>query len=225
MKSSHYTQAVRLRKKGWSYNFIAKKLQVSKSTLSNWLRNIPYTPNKATIKRIKAGPAKSAMKRKQQKIERIKIAHQLAHRELGILNKRDLWMLGIGLYLGEGSKKFEEARVANADPKIIRLLIAWFVTVCKVPKENIQLRLYAYPDTNVKKVLKYWSGITKLSLQAFTKVIIDKRTDKKAKKWSALPNGTIHIIVRERGRKELGVALHRKIMGWIEAVYTNAGIV
>lgn len=225
MKIEKRKRSIVLRRRGWSYNYIAKKIDVSKSTLSEWLRLIPYIPNRTTIKRIKAGPAKSATMRKQQKIDHIRSAHRLAEAELGELSKRDLWMLGIGLYLGEGSKKFEDVRIANSDPRIIKLVIYWLIKVCNVPKRNIQIRLYAYPDNDIDKALLYWQNITKLPKTAFTRVQIDRRTDKKAKKWSILPNGTIHVIVRKLKNPLLGVALHRKIMGWIEAVHKSAGVV
>ena len=37
-------EAIQLRKKGWSYGEIGKKLNVPKSTLSYWLKTIPLTP-------------------------------------------------------------------------------------------------------------------------------------------------------------------------------------
>lgn len=214
-----------MRQRGWSYNVIAEKIKVSKSTLSAWLRHIPYTPNKTVTKSIRLGPAKSAALSKQRKIERITLACQLATNELERITQRDLWMLGIGLYLGEGSKKFENVRLANSDPKIIKLMLAWFLITCRVPQKNISLRLFAYPDTNIKKAFYFWRKVTGLPSQAFLKTQIDRRTKKRNYKWSALPNGTLHVIVYSRGVKEFGVALHHKIMGWIKAVHNNAGIV
>lgn len=225
MKNGSHQQAISMRKRGWSYNIIAEKTRVSKGTLSAWLRTIPYTPNKTVVRRIRLGPAKSAAKSAQAKIDRITKAYALSAHELGNLTKRDLWMLGIGLYLGEGSKKFEQVHIANSDPKIIKLLILWLLIACKVPKDNIKLRLFAYPDTDIKKALHYWQKITKIPLQSFLKPQIDKRTNKKAIKWSSLPNGTLHVIVYSRGIVQFGIALHHKIMGWIEAVHKNAGIV
>lgn len=225
MKKSFYKQAIDLRKHGWSYSVITERLGVSKSTLSNWLSDVPFTPNKTTIMRIKNGPAKSGEKRRKQKNENIKAIHKDAAIELGDITERDLWMMGIGLYLGEGSKKFEETRIVNANPKIIKLAVIWLTKICKVPKNNLQLRLYAYPDTDVNKAIKFWQKITTLSRQAFTKVQIDKRTDKKPKKWSQLPYGTLHIMVRSYGNKKLGVTLHRRISGWIESMFEHAGIV
>lgn len=225
MKKSHHQQAVIMRRQGWSYNIIASKLQISKSTLSSWLSTIPFIPNSTVRKRIRNGPAKSAEKRKREKIIRIIKAWKLADLELGNFTKRDLWMLGIGLYLGEGSKKFEEVHVANSDVRIIRLMIAWLVKICNVPKENIQLRIFGYPDTNEEKALSYWRKATNLKRKAFMKMQVDRRKNKRAKKWSALPYGTLHVIVRSRGKVEFGKALHHKIMGWIEATHLKAGVV
>jgi transcriptional regulator with XRE-family HTH domain len=224
-KNSHYKQAVILRKKGWSYNVIINRLGVSKSTLSNWLSDVPFVPNAATLKRIKNGPAKSAERRRKQKKDNIRTLHKAASEELGMISQRDLWMMGIGLYIGEGSKKFEEVRIVNSNSQVIRLMVIWLTQVCKVPKRNLQLRLYAYPDTDIKKAIKFWLHITGLPSESFAKVQIDERKNKKAKKWKQLPNGTLHIIVRSWGNKSLGVTLHRRISGWIETFYNNAGVV
>jgi transposase len=45
-------QAVELRGKGMSYGLISEKLGISKSTLSNWLKDLPYTPNEQVLSRI-----------------------------------------------------------------------------------------------------------------------------------------------------------------------------
>lgn len=55
---SHHKQAIQMRRRGWSYNIIADKIGVSKSTLSAWLRTIPYIPNKTVTKRMRLGLAK-----------------------------------------------------------------------------------------------------------------------------------------------------------------------
>lgn len=225
MKKSFQQQAIMLRKQGWSYNVIIDRLGVSKSTLSAWLQNVPYTPNKSTLKRIKNGPAKSADTRRKIRLDKIAQIHTAAAIGLGKISQRDLWMAGIGIYIGEGSKKFEEVRIVNSNPMVIRIAVLWLREICMVPKDNLQLRLYAYPDTNIEKAKKFWQQTTGLPMSAFAKTHIDERTNKKAKKWSVLPHGTLHIVVRSYGDKTLGVSLHRKIMGWIESFYKHAGVV
>lgn len=110
-------KAINYRKQGYSYNMISEKLGLTKSTLSDWLWEIPYKPNKEVIKRIKAGPVKAAQNKQKKKIATIKIIKRNAKKEIGKLTKRDLWLLGIGLYLGEGRKFQEAIRITNSDPK------------------------------------------------------------------------------------------------------------
>ena len=48
-----------------------------------------------------------------------------AKKDVGGLSLRDIFMLGIGPYLGEGSKSQEEVKIVNAYPTIIKLGIKW----------------------------------------------------------------------------------------------------
>src|SRR3989338_5572381 len=109
-----------LRKKGHSYNYISQQTGVSKSTLSGWLSSVPYTPNKITIERIGKARAASGRIKAKQKIESIEKAEAEAKNEIGEITKRDLFMLGIGIYIGEGAKTNNIIRVINANPKIIK---------------------------------------------------------------------------------------------------------
>ena len=52
-------KALYYRKKGYSYNMISEKLGLAKSTLSDWLKEIPYQPNRKVISRIKLGRQKT----------------------------------------------------------------------------------------------------------------------------------------------------------------------
>ena len=119
-------QAINLRKRGWSYNVISERLGLSKSTLSDWLREIPYTPNQWVIARIQAGPAKAAAIKQKRRFKEITVLKKEGFRTIGRISRRDLLFLGIGIYMGEGSKLYEIIRVINSDPRIIRLAIEWF---------------------------------------------------------------------------------------------------
>ena len=214
-------KAINYRKQGYSYNMISGKIGLSKSTLSDWLKEIPYKPNKEVLKRIQLAPAKSAEivhNRKVATITRIKI---LAKKELGRLTKRDLWFLGIGLYLGEGSKLYEHIRIINSDSEIIKMAIKWFREICGLKNENFIPSVHLYPDNNIKKTIKHWSRIIGVSEKQFAKTQIDRRLNKSGKKKRKLPYGTLHLQIKSCGRKEFGVNLHRRIMGWIEATITQ----
>lgn len=218
MKQSLKTKAIRYRKAGYSYNLIRQKIAVSKSTLSNWLQEIPFSPNKTVLNRIGRARAKTAQFKNAQKLESIKQAKREAIKELGALSKRDLMLLGIGLYMGEGTKSYENIRVINSDPQIIILMIRWLKEACSLKIKNLKLTIHIYPDLDENSVKKYWSKQTGVPLNQFCKTQIDLRADKKFKKKHMLPYGTAHLSVVSRGEKKFGVYLHRKILGWIEHV-------
>ncbi len=211
-------KAIEYRKQGYSYNLISQKLDIAKSTLSHWLREIPFNPNREVIERVRDARLKSAKFKNGQRLDNIIAMRLEAIKELGNITKRDLWMMGIGLYLGEGSKAYEYIRIANSDPQVIKISMKWFREICGLKNNNFRLNLHLYPDSNIKKSINYWSLITGLSKNQFGKIQIDRRINKSKNKKKLLPNGTLHIIVKSNGNKKLGVSLHRKIMGWIEAV-------
>lgn len=216
--------AIALRRQGYSYNLVLQKVKVSKSTLSLWLRDVPYEPNAKVKKRIKMGPYESGKKRHEAKLREIEKIKNQCKKEMGRLSERDLWMLGIGLYLGEGSKSYEIIRVINSDPRIIKLAIKWFKSACKIRNENISLRLHLYPDNDLKLSTKYWSEQINLPVSQFKKVQIDQRANKSDKKKNKLPFGTAHLTIISKGNPDFGVKLHRKIIGWLECALEQNNI-
>lgn len=209
--------AIKLRKAGYSYNMISKKISVAKSTLSDWLTDIPFIPNKEVIKRVGEAKLKSALYKQKIKFENIAEMKREAIRDVGKLSSRDLFMLGIGLYLGEGSKSHEEVRIVNADPTIIKLSINWLREFGGVRKEHLRASVHGYPDHNINELVNFWSKELHIPVKQFIKTQIDTRLNKSAIKRRKLPFGTIHVYVRGGGTLLGGVrSLHRKIMGWIE---------
>ena len=220
-------RAIELRKKGHSYNYISEVLNISKSTLSDWLAEIPYTPNAETVSRI--GRARAASGEAKSKIRRDSIleAGTASKREFGRMSRRDLFMLGLGLYVGEGSKTAEIIGFVNADPSVINLMIRWFTEAIGLPKANLRIRLHLYPDSDERRSLQYWSKITTIPVSQFQKTSFDRRTDKKAIKSGKLLHGTAHLRLKSFGEKRFGVFLFRKISAWSGLVLGNnsAGVV
>jgi len=211
-------KAINYRKRGYSYNMISEKLGLAKSTLSNWLWEIPYMPNKVVKKRIKLNYLKIAQFQHDQKITDIEKMKKLAKQELGRLSKRDLWLLGIGLYFGEGAKIQENIRIINSNPEIIKIAIKWFKETCDLKNENFAPAVHLYPDNNIRKTIRYWVKITGIPEKQFGKAQVDRRTNKSDKKKRKLPYGTLHLQIKSCRKKEFGRSLHRRIMGWIEAI-------
>lgn len=212
-------KAMKLRKEGYSYSYIQECVNVSKSTLSYWLANIPYEPNRETRARIGNAKSKTAIAKNRQKIDSIARAREEASKDIKTLSHRDLFMIGLGLYIGEGTKTNNTVRIINADPRVVRIALKWFREVIGLNTENFAVRIHIYPDNNKEECLAYWSQETQLPLSQFQKTQVDKRVDKKMGKRSKLPYGTAHITIRSCGKKEFGVFLARKIEAWMEEIY------
>lgn len=212
------SEAIKLRKEGYSYGIISEKLGISKGTLCGWLRDIPYIPNSTVLKRVESGRGKYGLQRRQERLRQTQEMLLLGIEEVGTLSRRDLWMLGLGLWIGEGSKTTEQIRVVNSDPRLVRLYMRWLREVCELSDQNITVAMHLYPDSDETSCREYWQSITNLPATQFRKTQVDRRTNKQAAKIGKLLHGTLHITVVSNGDKDKGVKLYRKLLGWVTAV-------
>ncbi len=211
-------QATALRDLGHSYKYIEKELGINRSTLSGWFKWRPFSPNQHTLDKIKNGPKVSAAKRTRERLERTSSARQDAKILLGTLSPRDILLLGIGLYMGEGSKSGDIVRFSNSDPRMVRLFIYWSKQALQVTNVHLRLRVHSYPDLNTAEIEKYWLQQTGLPKSCLTKTLIDTR-QKTKEKSGKLPFGTVHITICAAGDSRYGVHLFRFIEGLMLAAY------
>ncbi len=211
-------KAILLRKQGYSYTYIQTKIPVAKSTLSEWLTDIQFIPNTYTIQTIGKARVASGVYKNKQKILNLIKAKDFAKKDMQYFSKRDRYMVGLGVYIGEGSKTTNFSKISSSDSRIIYFMMTWFQVCFNVPKDNLQIRLHLYPDNNFSDCIEYWMRQTGLSRKQFLKPVIDQRTNKSLKKKNILPYGTAHLSVLSKGEKELGVFLHRRIMALINEI-------
>lgn len=209
--------ALMLRREGFAYSYISERTGISKSTLSDWLSRISYIPNEETVERVGKAIAASNARKTQIKQEETERVRQAAFLDIGEVNTRDLFMFGLGLYLGEGSKTHDITRVVNSDPDVIQLAMEWFYSL-GISREQFLLTIHLYPDSDLEESLQFWSRTTTIPRSQFGKVQIDRRINKKKNRAGKLPHGTAHLTVRSMGRKEFGVVLARKIQAWNDEV-------
>lgn len=218
-----------LREEGYSYNYISKLTSIPKATLSDWLSKLPYTPNEYTIDAIGKSRAAAGLRKNQLKQESLNKALSQATKDIGKLSKRDLFMLGLGVYIGEGCKTHNLIRIVNANPDIIRLSVRWFKEICGVKLGNFRLRLHVYPDNNQEECINFWSKNTGIPKSQFQPTYIDIRINKNKIKTGKLPYGTAHLTVIKLDDVKLGVKLHRLIVAWMNRVlgiiYISAGLI
>ena len=158
-KSDLKLRALALRRVGTSVKDIARELGVSRGSVSVWIRDVVLTPlqnKKLNEQRINAGHKGrmlGAQMNKRKKQERIALAEREASNAIKKLPKNDLFLIGLGLYWGEGVKASQSSTaVINSDPRIIKLMIRWFIECWGLGKERFQPRVFI-SDTHVEVVV------------------------------------------------------------------------
>lgn len=214
-------ESQKLRDSGYSYNMINIKLGVAKSTLSNWFKDRPFTPNQEVLKRIQYGPMASGQRAHNRRVQEIQVMKKIGIQQVGILTKRDLWLLGLGLYIGEGSKSHESICIVNSDPSVVKLAVKWLKEICGLEDKNITVTIHLYPDNNIWECFKFWSRVTGLEVDNFRKVQIDTRIKKLKINSRKLPYGTAHVKIISKGNPWRGVKLHRRLVGWIDGALSQ----
>jgi len=118
-------------------------------------------------------------------------------------------MLGIGLYLGEGSKKETVFQFTNSNPKLIRIFLSWLEDVLEVKKENLILRVMVNQIHKKRDgvIKKHWSHITGVPENQFRKTIFIKSKNKKIYENFEEHFGTLAVRARN------GTRLQYKTLG------------
>jgi hypothetical protein len=201
-----------LRKRGWSYNLIHKKLGVPISTLSNWLSEISWSK---TIRKdltqkafIKVYPQLQAMNQTRMlKWEKWREeARQEAKRDFGSLSQDQLFIAGVVIYWGEGDKNPKNpVRVSNTDPHMLKIFVKFLRAICALSEDKVKAHLVLYPDLDEPTCKKYWSSLIGIRQTLFykTQVIQGKH------KTRRLGYGICTVEVSSRQLKE-------KMLVWIK---------
>jgi len=197
-------KVVNLRKKGLTYGEIVKQTGATKSSVSNWCRNIVLTiAQKEHIKNMHSSTAvasllKVAEARRHERFLEIEKCTKIGIADIGKLSNRDLLLIGIGLYWGEGYKHGnDEFGITNSDPKMISFIIYWLKNCYGVSKEDLTLRISINQihKNRITEVEQYWSKITGINLKQFTKTSSIVSTSKKVYSDKSVHFGTIRIKV------------------------------
>ncbi|MDP4007077.1 MAG: hypothetical protein Q8P55_00570 [bacterium] len=226
LASLQKTRVQRLRRAGFSFSQIAKRLKIEKGgSLSMWSKDIKLTPAQRT--RLKKreisgeikGSKRAKAKRAGSRIIETAFLRKKSIKEIGVLTERDLFILGVGMYWSEGYTYpgGEQVGFTNSDPKLILLILKWFKEICKISKERITLHIKVNKlhQKRIPEIESYWSKLTRIPFHQFTKTTIIKTKPNKIYPHPETYMGTLRITVKQ------GTSLRRKIHGWIEGLIRN----
>src|ERR1700712_3463905 len=94
---------------------IATELGVAKSSVSLWVRDVPFTPSKR-----RTGPQRRPHPAHDAKLAEIASLNTEGIERVGLLDHSAFLAAGAALYAGEGSKTEGQVRFANTDPAMVR---------------------------------------------------------------------------------------------------------
>lgn len=220
-KQKEKETALTLRAQGSGIKEIARTLHVSPATASYWCRDIVLTApqQQALAARSKRASARGLLAyselKRNARFLRIESAKQTGAKSVGELSKRDITMIGYGLYWGEGYKRgSEEFGFTNSDPDMLRFYCRWLRTVFNVDTSQLIVRIsinssHKNRDVELKR---YWSRTLGLKNSQFTKTSFIKSTSRKQYTNHTEHFGTLRIKVRG------GTGQRREVLGALEHI-------
>jgi hypothetical protein len=160
MKSEQREKALQLRLNGLSIKTIAKQLNVSKGSVSIWVRDIKLTTeqieklqNQNPIFNRQINGAKS----RSDKARKIRLQYQQEGR-LKAKEKNQLHQMGCMLYWAEGTKSKNNCTLVNSDVNLLKLYIR-FLRECFYLDNNqftITINCYTNNGFSKEKIEDYW---------------------------------------------------------------------
>lgn len=221
------SRALRLRLLGKSYNEISRSLNIPKSTLSGWLRNVVLNDRarKRLEDRERAG-GKVLIKRNKLQTKnaenRTKEIFLKGMKEVPNLKPTDLLVTGAVMYWAEGYKRKRKRQgreivahpisFVNSDPEMVRIFILFLFQILAVPKQKIVLTMRLYAHINESTAREYWKKVTDLQDSHFRKTTYLVSLSSKGKRaFNTLPFGTLQVSVNSTDT-------FYRLMGIIEGV-------
>jgi hypothetical protein len=219
-KSKEQIKARNLRKKGVSIRDISKRLRVSRGSASLWCRDVVLTEkqikklHEQMVKGGYSGRLKGAHIQKERKQQKIRYYAEKGRHEIQQIKKRELFIAGLALYWGEGSKKDSRVRFSNSDPVIIKFIMRWFREILNISENSfiIHVMINQIHKERLNNVNMYWSKETGIPIEQFRKSVLIKAKNKKIYDNHFQHFGTLCIGIEKSSN------LFYQIMGWLEAL-------
>lgn len=205
-------KAVALRLQEQSYSQIKEAIGVPKSTLHYWLKDYPLSRER--INQLRGFSEKRIERCRATKQKNKEARLLLVSKEVGKMifpfSRRDLFVAGYALYWGEGLKAGSaEVSIANTDPAVISCFIRWLEECFGLNRESMRVRIHYYSDMDVNKENKFWSEVTGIGVEKFSKPYIKESKRSEITYRGMHGHGTCNIRV-------YGVGLRDKVIEGIK---------
>ena len=209
-KVKEQEQARALRARNRTLADIARTLGVSKSSVSLWVRDVPFTP---TL-RLR-GPHRHPHPAHEAKLRQIEALNREGKERIGTLSDAEFMVAGVALYAGEGAKGDGGVQFANTDPAMIRFFCAWLRNFFEVDESRLRARVYLHEGLDLERAETFWATLTGVPRRQFRRA------------HRAVPDATIRHNKHEHGCAYVYYSCsktHRQIMGLVRALLSSDSI-
>jgi transcriptional regulator with XRE-family HTH domain len=207
-----FEQALQFRARGFTLEEIAKICDVSKSTVSKWLKNNVISNSVTKQNKKRAGQENAKRMKLINKTRNGERATQYreivrsADTEFKHYRSSPLFVAGLMLYLTQGDLKNEhQIRLSGTEEKAHRIFIKFAYEYLGVQKKNIHFWILLYKGQSEEACMKRWKAATTLPYSQFYK----NQCIKTIKTKDTLHNGVGNTIIGS-------TVLKRKLIRWIE---------
>ncbi len=201
MKTLERDIARKLRREhGLPINEIARRISVSKSSVSIWVRDIELTPQQEEALRAKnpaynrqlSGWRQNAAKHRAKRVAAQESGRTLARR------CEPLHLAGCMLYWAEGSKRRNQLCFSNSDPEMVRFFVAFLKRYFDVRDTDIRITCHLFADhiEHQREVEQFWLNEAGLPCESLRKSVVNVYSrSSKRKRINKLPYGTCQVVV------------------------------
>jgi hypothetical protein len=200
MKTKERAEARRLRRQGLSVKEIERRLAVSRSSVSLWVRDIELTSEQHAAL-LGRNPAFNAqLKGSNANKERARLrrrTYQLSGRRR-IRVADPLYVAGCMLFWAEGDKCRRSVRFTNADPEAVRLFARFLRECFGVTDDRIRVYCHLFADhvSKQREVEQFWLDLIGVPRVALRKSMVNHYSrSSQRKRTNRLPYGTCKLVV------------------------------
>lgn len=207
-----YAQALQFRKRGFTLAEIAKICEVSKSTVSKWLKNNDISANVTKQNKQRAGKENAkrlqlmTKARSKERALRYSEVERGAEVEFKHYKTNPRFIAGLLTYAALGDLEVNgNIRIASSRAEAHKVFIVFAVEYLGVSKSKIKLWLLLYPSHNEEQCMRKWHKTTTIPYSQFHQNQILKNKPK----HKTLHHGVGNTIIGS-------TVLKRKLIRWIE---------
>ncbi len=197
-----------LRAEGHTLADIAQKLGVSKSSVSLWVRGVPFRPSPRRYE-----PQRRRQPLRERRLREIEQLNRQGKTRIGKLSDEAFFIAGLALYAGEGAKGDGLVKFSNSDPEMVRFFCAWFRRFFAVDESRLRCSVYLHQGVDLGSTEAFWSELTLIPKAQFGKA------------YRAVPDPSIRRNKHEHGCFYVNYSCartHREIMGLVRALLSSS---